>query len=115
MKKMLMTAAVVSVFVAGMAFNAWASYDHMFKNHCDADIQIGFYTHTLLCKDHHSGPIHPGGSWNCSTNCPLGDSVIVDYRGLRYPMTSSPGTGGTHGIKCVKQTDGSYIVTMESE
>jgi len=115
MKKTWIMMAVISVFMAGSAFNAWASYDHMFKNHCDANITIDFYTHTLLCKDHHSGPIPPGGAWNCSTNCPWGDSVTVNYRGLRYPMTSSPGTGGTHGIKCVKQTDGSYIVTMESE
>jgi hypothetical protein len=115
MKKWLVSGMFTLVLIAVIALPAQASYDHLFVNHCDADISVDFYTHTLLCKDHHSGSIPPGKNWSCSTNCPWGDSVTINYRGVRYPQTGSPGTQGTHGVHCTKQPDGSYKVNMVSE
>ena len=109
MKKGLVFGLLCGVLVAGVSSIAWASTDYLFVNHCDADISVDFYTHTLLCKDHHSPPFPP-----CSTNCVPSSSVTINYRGVRYPQGGTP-TRGTHGIYCTKQPDGTYIITWPNE
>ena len=114
MKKRLVFGLLCGVLVAGVSSIAWASTDYLFVNHCDADISVDFYTHTLLCKDHHSPPFPPGSNWSCSTNCVPSSSVTINYRGVRYPQGGTP-TRGTHGIYCTKQPDGTYIITWPNE